>query len=244
MRGIVLAAGGGSRLRPLTDALPKTLLPVDGDRTILELALANLGAVGVRHATVVTGHAADRIAAVAPDLEARHEMSIELRFNPRHADANNAYSLWLTRDRWDEDVLLVNGDTVHPVEVEQRLLAARGRSPLLLAVDDVKPLGDEEMKVHLSAAGDLTTISKQLDPDTAAGEYIGVALLDPGLAAPLADALERTFERDPGLYYEDGFQAYVDAGGSCAAVPIGRLNWVEVDDHRDLETARGLACRS
>lgn len=244
MRGIVLAAGGGMRLRPLTDELPKTLLPVDGDRTILELVLANLAAVGVREVTVVTGHGAEHVAAVTPDLEARHGLDLELRFNPRHDTANNAYSLWLTRDRWDDEVLLVNGDTVHPVEVERRLLAARGTSPLLLAVDDVKELADEEMKVVLTADGGIASISKALDPATAAGEYIGVALVDPSIAGPLADALERTFLRDPDLYYEDGFQAYVDAGGASAVVPIGHQPWVEVDDHRDLERARGLACRS
>ncbi|MGI8699442.1 MAG: sugar phosphate nucleotidyltransferase, partial [Mycobacteriales bacterium] len=42
MIGLVLAAGAGRRLQPLTDALPKTLLPVAGEDTILHLALANL----------------------------------------------------------------------------------------------------------------------------------------------------------------------------------------------------------
>ena len=61
MIGMVLAAGAGRRLQPLTDDLPKTLLPVDGERTILDIALANLKHVGLDEIVVVTGFAAHRI---------------------------------------------------------------------------------------------------------------------------------------------------------------------------------------
>ncbi len=64
---------------------------------------------------------------------------------------NNAYSLWCARDYFSHGVLLVNGDTVHPVSVEHTLLNAPETSDILLAVDDVKTLGDEEMKVTLDA---------------------------------------------------------------------------------------------
>jgi len=240
LRGIVLAAGGGRRLRPLTDELPKTLLDVGDGCTILEVVLANLAEVGVTDVTVVTGHGAARIEAAAPSLAARYGLELDLVFNPRHDTANNVYSLMVTRGLWGEAALLVNGDTVHPAEVERRLIAARGAGPLLLAVDDDKPLADEEMKVALAPDGSVTAVSKGLDPATAGGEYIGVGLIEPEVADPLGDALEAAFERDPGLYYEDGFQGYLDSGGACAAVPVGGLGWVEVDDHADLEVARGM----
>jgi len=57
--GMVLAAGAGRRLRPDTDALPKALLPVDGEVTILDIALRNLAAVGLRDIVIVVGYAAD-----------------------------------------------------------------------------------------------------------------------------------------------------------------------------------------
>ena len=241
MLGIVLAAGGGTRLRPLTDELPKTLLPVTGDgRTILELAVANLRAVGVANITVVTGHAAEAIEQVAPQLQSRHGVRLELRFNDRFAAWNNAYSVWLVRDVFSKGALLVNGDTVHPRSVEERLLAARGEAPVLLAVDEDKPLGAEEMKVHLDD-GRLTRITKQMDPATAQGEYIGVTLIESHGGPALADALQATFERDPGLYYEDGYQELADRGGLIRAVPIGQaVPWVEVDDHADLVRARNV----
>jgi choline kinase len=239
MRGLVLAAGQAQRLRPLTDELPKTLLPVAGETTILDIALANLRAVGVEEVAVVTGFAAERIEEAAPALERRHGVRLELIRNDR-PDWNNAYSLWVGRDALRDGALLVNGDTVHPVGVEEALLAARGPA-MVLAVDDVKPLGEEEMKVLLSPDGGMQRINKAVDPAAAQGEYIGVTLIEPAAAQPLAEALEATWRRDTTLYYEDGFQAYADAGGEIRAASIGAVPWVEVDDHADLAQAREIA---
>ena len=72
MIGLVLAAGAGRRLRPETDALPKALLPVDGPVTILDIALRNLAAVGLRDVTVVVGYAADAVRDRMATLEAEH----------------------------------------------------------------------------------------------------------------------------------------------------------------------------
>jgi choline kinase len=240
MKGLVLAAGPGRRLHPLTEALPKTLLPLTDGRTILDLALANLRAAGLEDVVVVTGFAAERVEERVPEFERRHGVRLELLFNDRAEEWNNAYSLWLAREVFTEGVLLVNGDTVHPRSVEETLLAARG-ADVLLAVDRQRELGNEAMKVTLSPAGTLQRISKEIDPTSADGEYIGVALVEPSGAAPLADALEATWRRDPSLYYEDGFQELADRGGEVHVAPIGAVDWVEVDDHGDLARARELA---
>jgi len=240
--GMVLAAGAGKRLGDETADLPKTLLTVDGDRTILDVGLGNFRHVGLERAVIVTGHAHERVAELVPELERRHALAIELVFNPKALEWNNAYSLWCARELFAEGVLLANGDTVHPASVEERLLAARGPD-LLIAVDDEKALGEEEMKVHLTAEGYLDRINKALDPATAQGEYIGVTLIEPAGATALADALEATWRRDPGLYYEDGFQEFADRGGRVGTAAIGTVEWVEVDDHSDLARAREVACR-
>ena len=242
MIGVVLAAGQGQRLRPDTAALPKTLLPVDGERTILELILANLRAVGLEDVAIVTGFAAERVQERVPALERGCGVRLELVFNDRAEEWNNAYSLWLARDRFREGVLLVNGDTVHPPSVEERLLAARGPD-VLLAVDAEKPLSREEMKVRLTPDGALRQIHKGIDPALAEGEYIGLTVIEPTAAEGLAEALEATWRRDPSLYYEDGYQEYVERGGRVDVAPIGRVEWVEVDDHDDLARAREIACR-
>ena len=245
MIGMVLAAGVGRRLSPDTDTLPKALLPVDGATTILDIVLRNLAASGLRDVVVVVGHAADAVRERADSLERAHGVHLELVHNDRAGDWNNAYSLWLAREFFHEGVLLANGDTIHPVSVEKALLAVRDRrrNDLVLAVDDVKPLAEEEMKVTLDDRGLLTRITKQMDPARAYAEYIGVTLIEQVAAAPLADALEATWRRDPGLYYEDGYQELADRGGAIAVAPIGAVDWVEVDDHDDLRRARLIAQR-
>lgn len=241
MIGMVLAAGAGRRLAPYTEALPKTLVPVDGDRTILDIALGNLAAAGLDRVVVVTGYAAGAVEERRAELEERHGVALELVFNPKAEEWNNAYSLWCARDHLAAGALLINGDTVHPPSVEETLLAARGPD-LLLALDDAKALAEEEMKVHV-ADGRMTRINKALDPASAQGEYIGLALIEGAAAGPLADALEATWKRDPQLYYEDGFQEFADRGGHVGVASIGAVEWAEVDDHRDLERAREIACR-
>jgi choline kinase len=240
---MVLAAGAGRRLESLTEDLPKTLLPVDGERTILDIALGNLRRAGLETVVVVTGYAADRLAERQAALEQRHDVTLELVFNPKAEEWNNCYSLWCAREHFAQGVLLCNGDTVHPPEVEERLLAARGDAELVLALDDAKPLGEEEMKVLLGEDGLLRGINKAHDPAAAAGEYIGLTVIEPAAAEGLADALEATWRRDPGLYYEDGFQEYSDRGGRVGVASVGGLVWVEVDDQADLDRAREVAWR-
>ena len=242
MIGLVLAAGAGRRLQPLTDDLPKTLLAVDGERTILDIALANLKLAGLDQVAVVTGFAAHRIDERKKTLERDHGVDLELVFNEKAEEWNNAYSLWVAREHLRGGAILVNGDTVHPASVEQTVLAARGPG-IVLAADTEKALGEEEMKLHVTDDGFMDRINKALDPSTARGEYIGVTLIEPDAAEPLADALEATWKRDPDLYYEDGYQEFADRGGRIGIAPIGQVDWVEVDDHQDLARAREVACR-
>jgi choline kinase len=242
MIGLVLAAGAGRRLRPYTDALPKALVPVDGATTILDIALRNLAEVGLSSVTLVVGYAAEAVERRVPVLQERYGVELTLVHNDRAEEWNNAYSLWLAREHLTRGALLVNGDTVHPVSVEKTLLAQRGPG-VLLAVDNVKRLAEEEMKVVLDGSGQLTKITKLMDPAAAFGEYIGATLVEASAAAGLADALEATWRRDPNLYYEDGYQEYAERGGEVRAATIGAVDWVEVDDHDDLAKAREIACR-
>ncbi len=242
MIGLVLAAGAGRRLRPYTDTLPKALVPVDGDTTIMDISLRNLAAAGLTDVAIVVGYRATAVEERKDAFERRYGVRISLVHNDKAEEWNNAYSLWLAREHFARGALLVNGDTVHPVSVEHTLLASRGPG-ILLAVDTVKKLADEEMKTVFSPDGQLVRITKLMDPSEAFGEYIGATIIEPSAAAGLADALQATWERDPNLYYEDGYQEYADRGGEVRAAEIGDVPWVEVDNHDDLAKAREIACR-
>jgi len=240
--GMVLAAGAGRRLRPYTDTLPKALVPVDGDTTIMDISLRNLAAVDLREVVVIVGYAEQAVHERKAELERRHGVKLTLVHNDKAEEWNNAYSLWCAREYFAQGALLVNGDTVHPVSVEETLLSAPVTSDILLAVDNVKSLAEEEMKVTM-AGDDLKRITKLMDPSEAYGEYIGATLIRPGAAERLADALQATFERDPQLYYEDGYQEMVNRGEKINVAPIGKVDWVEVDNHEDLAKARIIAAR-
>jgi choline kinase len=249
MIGLVLAAGAGRRLRPYTDTLPKALVPVgpegagDGP-TVLDLTLGNFAEIGLTEAAVVVGYRKEAVRARRAELEEKYGLTLTLIDNDKAEEWNNAYSLWCARDAMKHGVILANGDTVHPVTVERTLLAARGDGKrIILALDTAKKLADEEMKVVAGPGRGVRRITKLMDPAGATGEYIGVTLIESEAAADLADALKATFERDPDLYYEDGYQELVDRGFTIDVAPIGDVPWVEIDNHDDLAKAREIACQ-
>ena len=100
------------------------------------------------------------------------------------------------------------------------------------------------MKVHVTDDGLLDRINKSLDPATAQGEYIGVTLIEPHAAEPLADALEATWRARPAALLRGRLPgARRPRRRASAIAPIGAVEWVEVDDHADLARAREVACR-
>ena len=191
---------------------------------------------------MVTGYAAGAVEDRKAALERDHGVRLQLVFNPRAEEWNNAYSLWCARELLAAGVLLVNGDTVHPPAVEEKLLAARGPGHRARARrrQGARRRGDEGAAIRrrLDDAHQQGARPRRLpggvhrpDADRA------------GAAAGLADALEATWRRDPQLYYEDGYQEFADRGGRIGVAPIGAVEWVEVDDHADLARAREVACR-
>ena len=249
MIGLVLAAGAGRRLRPYTDSLPKALVPVgpagiEGEPTVLDLTLGNFAEIGLTEVAIIVGYRKEAVYARKEALEAKYGVKLTLIDNDKAEEWNNAYSLWCGRDAIKHSVILANGDTVHPVSVEKTLLAARGDGKkIILALDTVKSLADEEMKVVVDPAKGMTKITKLMDPAEATGEYIGVTLIEGEAADELADALKTVFETDPQQFYEHGYQELVNRGFRIDVAPIGDVEWVEIDNHEDLAKGRVIACQ-
>ena len=238
--GVVLAAGAGRRLRPRTDCVPKTLVALDDGSTVLERILANFASVGIDRATIVVGYCASAIRERLAEFERASGLTLELVDNPHGETRNNAYSLWCGRAALTGGALLVNGDTLHPASVQTALLAAAGER-IALAVDALKVLGAEEMKVQATDCR-LTAIGKPLPRDSY-GEYIGVAWIPPEAAGELVTSLERVWRRDPDAFYEAAFQDMVSRGAAIDVLPIGEVDWIEIDNLDDLAKANRLICR-
>ncbi|MEU6576641.1 phosphocholine cytidylyltransferase family protein [Streptomyces sp. NPDC046805] len=249
MIGLVLAAGAGRRLRPYTDSLPKALVPVgpagiEGEPTVLDLTLGNFAEIGLTEVAIIVGYRKEAVYERKAALEQKYGLKLTLIDNDKAEEWNNAYSLWCGRDALKDGVILANGDTVHPVSVEKTLLAARGDGKkIILALDTVKSLADEEMKVVVDPAKGVQKITKLMDPAEATGEYIGVTLIEGDAAAELADALKTVWETDPQQFYEHGYQELVGRGFRIDTAPIGDVSWVEIDNHDDLAKGREIACR-
>ena len=245
MIGMVLAAGAGKRLGHETADLPKTLLGVDGDRTILDVALGEPRARRPRaRRSIVTGFAADRSPSACRSSSAATASRIELVFNPKAQEWNNAYSLWCARERVRRGRPARQRRHRAPRLGRGARCSRRAGRELVIAVDDEKPLGEEEMKVHVTADGLLDRINKALDPRDRAGR---VHRRD-------ADRAGRRRRRWPTRSRRPGgatrrsttrtaSRSSPTAAAGSASRRSARVEWVEVDDHADLARAREVACR-
>ncbi len=232
--GVILAAGLGSRLRPLTDTTPKCLLDVGGV-TLLERQLYRLAAAGVRRSVVVVGYLQEQIEdylrRVPPPLE------VKLAPNPVYATTGNCLSVLAARPQTGEaGILIIDGDVVLTGDALARLLA--DPAPCSVLLDRETSLGEEEMKAKLDEHGRIQTLSKKLPPAVCAGESIGVNKVGGAGLALLWQELERMQRGDAQGYYEDAFQLLIDGGTEFRTVPIGHHEWTEIDDLADLEDAR------
>jgi choline kinase len=240
LTAIILAAGLGSRLRPLTDTTPKCLLDVGGE-TILARQLERIAAAGIRRAVVVTGYRAE---AVESHLRAnRPAIEVALAPNLEYASTGNCMSVLAARSRVNgAGIVICDGDVVLTGDALQRLVAETAHSALLL--DTGTQLAEEEMKALLDSHGTVRRLSKALAPAECAGESIGIQKVS-GPALPIFWAtLESMREAgDTQGYYEDAFQRMINAGVSFRTVPIGHHEWTEIDDLADLEDARARFSR-
>ena len=172
MKAIILSAGQGRRLLPFTAELPKCLLPVDGQRTVLELQLSALAQCGIQQATVLVGFGADQ---VDQFLQA-HPISgitVRTRYNPFFATSNNLVTCWAAMTEMTEDFILLNGDSLFESEALHRLLVAPP-APVTLTINRKAEYDDDDMKVSLNGGRRLKAVGKTLPRSTVHGESIGL----------------------------------------------------------------------
>lgn len=233
MKAIILSAGQGRRLSPLTDDRPKCVLPVHG-KSIIEWQIDELLRCGVDDVVVVLGYGIEQ---VESQLAKRYGPGrIRVLYNPFFEVADNLASCWMARDEMHDDFVLLNGDTLFDAAVLDRLLASAQR-PIVLATD-IKPGYDaDDMKVQLDGTN-LCRIGKDLPAEQVNGESIGMLHFRGRGPALFRCALEEAMRRPRGLrqwYLSviDGLARHGHVGAEC----IHGLAWAEVDFPADLEYA-------
>jgi choline kinase len=237
MKAVILSAGQGSRLLPLTENTPKCLLPVAG-QSILARQVRTLAAVGIDEIAVVTGFCAGTVEHALAEVKTGR-CTLRTVFNPFYNVADNLASCWMARQEMDCEFLLLNGDTLFEPAVAQRLLAAPA-APVTLAIDRKPRYDSDDMKVELDGVR-LLAVGKTLPEERVDGESIGLMRFQGQGSKPFEAVLDQMMRTPNGLN-----QWYLKAIGVLAEQNLVRicsiegLRWCEIDFPHDLERASAL----
>ena len=235
---MILCAGQGRRLLPLTEFQPKCLLRIAG-RTVLEWQLRALAANGVADVAVVTGFGAD---AVERELRRMGPVGdgVATVFNPFFAVSDNIGSCFLARDALSGgDAVLLNGDTVFEPAVLRRALRAP-EAPITVTVDRKPAYDADDMKVSVDGTR-LRAIGKTLAPGETDAESIGLLLFRGRGGAMFAEALEAALRRPGGT--RRWYLSVIDAlapTGDVRVASIEGLAWGEIDYPADVPRAEAV----
>jgi L-glutamine-phosphate cytidylyltransferase len=229
MRGIILAAGKGSRLNGTAGDKPKCLVEAGG-LTLLERQIRTLRQAGVSDVVVVVGCQAE-------DVRAACGPSVTYVENSRFSETNSLYSLWSARALLYEGFVVLNCDVLfHPALLDD-LLATHHDAALLMAYREPgQTYGDEEMKVKVRA-GRVVDMSKDMDPAEADGENLGIVKFGPGSAPALVRILDGIVA-DGGLreWAPRAFREFAQTRPLHALGTRG-YPWIEIDFPADYQRA-------
>lgn len=252
MKVIILAAGQGTRLRPLTDDRPKCMVEVNG-KSIIERQLDTMRACGIKDEdiTIVCGYRSDVLKNRFKDT------NIHFIVNDQYDTTNMVCSLMCARKLMEaeEDIIISYGDIIYGEDVFKKILAAEDGMSVI--VDDgwyeywsercENPLDDAETLMfneenYLTEIGQKTTELAKVQ-----SQYIGLmrfraeglkAMLDLSAEAKRRSEngvpLWRTTRNYDKMYMTDLLQGLIDEGNKLRAVHIQR-GWFEIDDCEDLK---------
>ena len=230
MKGVILAAGKGSRLNGTAGDKPKCLVEMGG-MTLIERQILALEHAGIDDIVVVVGCQADRVRRACGS-------GITYVENARFLETNSLYSLWTARALLSQGFVVLNCDVLfHPALLDD-LLTTHLDAALLIdfRAPGGAPLGDEEMKVKVRS-GLVVDMSKTMDPAEADGENVGIVKFGPGTAPHLVTILERLVSagarRD---WAPKAFREFAQER-PLHAIGTGSHPWIEIDFPEDYRRA-------
>lgn len=233
MKVIILAAGVGRRLSPVTDTTPKCLIRV-GAATILERTLDALISLGIKDICLVVGHLEDKIKSAA----GKNYKSAALQYitNPDY-ERGSILSLWAARGAFDDDILLMDADVIFEKAVLARLLSSPDENCFLM--DRNYADTGEEMKIA-SLNRKVIQIARRITrPCDEIGEGVGFLKLSVKYRREFIAALEKTVAVSKDCDYENALDEFVQRA-PVGFEDITGLRWTEIDFEADIEKAAAL----
>jgi choline kinase len=239
---IILAAGKGERIMPLTQNTPKPLLDLGHGKTLFEEQLENIKKSNViGEVNLVIGYLADQVEAKM-GFWRQNGTAINTVFNPFYENSNNLISLWLAKNHMDSDFIITNGDNLFNSEVFETLINNhQGREGIFLAVCKGEKYGADDMKVVVDSSGSLARVSKLIGGDQANGESVGLVLVAGQKYRELFKQNLEELARNKeyiNKYWLEVFNLMVSKGIPVYTFLIDRSKWQEIDVHPDLENLR------
>jgi len=237
MKALILSAGQGSRLLPLTADRPKCLLSV-GPRSVLEWQIRHLESCGVTEVVVVVGFRADAVESALGAL-ARPGLRLRTVFNPFYKVAENVASCWMARHELTEEFLLLNGDVIFEPAVARAALE-RSVGPVSVTVNHPREYDADDMKVELHGKR-VIAIGKDLPIERVGAESIGMMVFRGEGPELFVGELEKLMRTPEGL--KSWFTQVVHRmarRGLVESVSIDGLDWGEIDFPNDLEAMQAM----
>lgn len=235
-KAIILSAGKGSRLLPLTESRPKCLIELSG-RSLLEWQLDALAKNGVTDVAIVTGFRDDLV-----DEVAARQDGVRTLFNPFYQVADNLGSVWIAREEFDRDVLILNGDTLIAPTLVAKVLDGPD-APIAVTVDEKDEYDSDDMKV-LREGDRLRRIGKALEPGQYNAESIGFLAFRGDGPRLFIDQVERMMRTSEGTrrWYLRAIDALAP-DADIRTLSIKGEAWQEVDFPEDVEKAKALTAK-
>jgi len=229
---IVLSAGQGSRLLPVTATIPKCLVAVGG-KALLDRQLAALAEAGLKRALVVTGYRHEQ---VDEALRGPQPIEVATRFNPFWAVASSIGSVWMARDRLQRPFCLLNGDTLFDPEILTAAFASPGAA-LGLVVEPIEAASYDDMLVR-AENGSVAAVSKDLPERDATHRSLGLVIAGQGYSDYTQELDTLIAERNGAGAYHHDILDRLARRWKVAAIERAAGFWQEIDRPEDIAVWR------
>jgi len=234
MKAIILAAGTGTRLMPLTKDIPKPLLEID-DNSLMERMMVNCISNNVNEFIIVLGHKKKRVLEKVDYLKNKYHVKIETVENKEYSQTNTSCSVKVAIHQLDDDILIINGDNV----VDERIISGLLKiNETALVVDNHKVLNEESFKLRIEN-NVIMEIGKGIDIDTSSGEFIGISKVSKDDLNMFKTILEDLIAEDVQNYYDLAYKELSKKVNMQYFYTNG-LKWTEIDDKNDWKYAHTL----